>query len=243
MNNHKEKIVCMIPARMGSERLRSKNLALLNGKPLIAYAINIAKETGVFDEIYVNSEHPLFKKIADRYGVKFHHRPEELGSSQARSDDVCADMMTAHPGDILVWLNPIAPLQPVKEVRAVIRHFIDQKLDTLITVSDEQVHAVKPGGEAINFSYEEKFAKTQDLVAVQLFVYSIMMWRVQSFMKQYREKDYALLSGKVGYFPVCRESSIIIKRESDLRLAEMILRSRENDSYQLKYDPIFEEES
>ena len=43
-----KKIVAMIPARIGSERLKKKNLALLNKKPLIYYAINAAKKSKIF---------------------------------------------------------------------------------------------------------------------------------------------------------------------------------------------------
>ena len=46
------KIVAMIPARMGSKRIPKKNIRLLNGKPLIQYAIDAAKEADCFDEIW-----------------------------------------------------------------------------------------------------------------------------------------------------------------------------------------------
>ena len=46
-------ITAMIPARMGSERLKQKNLALLDGKPLISYAINAANESQAFDQVVV----------------------------------------------------------------------------------------------------------------------------------------------------------------------------------------------
>ena len=49
-------IYAMIPARIGSTRLKMKNLALINGKPLIYYAIQAAKDSGVFDKIVLNSE-------------------------------------------------------------------------------------------------------------------------------------------------------------------------------------------
>ena len=63
----KLKVYAMIPARFGSTRLKMKNLALIDGKPMISYVINAAKESGVFDKIIVNSEHLIFKSIADRY--------------------------------------------------------------------------------------------------------------------------------------------------------------------------------
>jgi CMP-N,N'-diacetyllegionaminic acid synthase len=72
------KIIAMIPARIGSTRLKMKNLALLNGKPLIAYSILAAKQAGVFDRIVINSDSHIFKSIADSYEVEFYKRPVHL---------------------------------------------------------------------------------------------------------------------------------------------------------------------
>ena len=55
----------MIPARMGSKRVKKKNLRLINGKPLISYIIETIKQCDCFDEIYLNSEAMIFKEIAD----------------------------------------------------------------------------------------------------------------------------------------------------------------------------------
>ena len=82
MDNESNLIYAMIPARYGSTRLKMKNLALINGQPMISYAIKAAKESGVFDKVVVNSEHDIFKKIAERYNVTFYQRPDQLGSSQ-----------------------------------------------------------------------------------------------------------------------------------------------------------------
>ena len=237
MSASKPRVVAMIPARIGSERLRYKNLRLLGGKPVIGHVIDTARESGVFDRVVLNSDNPIFAEIAARFGVDFYLRPEKLGSSEAKSDDVVADFMDKHPSDILVWLNPIAPLQPVQEVRDVIAYFQAENLDSLITVKSEQVHAVL-GGKPINFSEEGLFAKTQDLEPVLTFVYSIMMWRAATFMAHYSKQGYALLSGKCGYYPVHRHSSVILKREEDLRIMEAILKSRDTDDAEIEYDPV-----
>ena len=50
------KVIAMIPARLGSKRVKNKNLRLLGGKPLIAHVIETVKETNIFDEIYINSD-------------------------------------------------------------------------------------------------------------------------------------------------------------------------------------------
>ena len=49
-------VVAMIPGRMGSERLPVKNLALIDGRPMISYAIEAAIGSGVFNRVVVNTD-------------------------------------------------------------------------------------------------------------------------------------------------------------------------------------------
>jgi len=56
-------IYAMIPARFGSTRLKMKNLALIDGKPMISYAIKAAKDSNVFNRVIVNSEHSIFQVV------------------------------------------------------------------------------------------------------------------------------------------------------------------------------------
>ena len=230
--------VAMVPARMGSERLKMKNLALLDGCPLISYAIEAAKASGAFDRVVVNSDGAIFEKVARRYGAKFYQRPPHLGASDTKSDDVVYDFMLKHPSDAVAWVNPISPLQTGEEVRRVVDYFVEEGLDSLITVKNEQVHCVYDG-EPVNFSLEGLFAKTQDLKPVQPFIYSVMMWRTDSFLRAYERQGYALLSGKLGYFPVSKRSAIIIKTDEDLMVAESILKaSRGGQVYKVLYDEL-----
>ena len=230
--------IAMIPARMGSERLKLKNLALLNGKPLISYAINAAIDSGVFDRIVINSDGEIFKQVADRYGVEFYLRPLELGSSETKSDDVVYDFMLKYPSDIVAWVNPISPLQTGSDLKGVVDYFLEAGLDSLITVKNEQVHCIYEG-QPINFSIQGLFAKTQDLTPVQSFVYSTMMWRAQSFQKIYEDTGAALMFGKLGYFPVSASSSFIIKTDEDLMIAESVLKSTDSGGkYRVMYDEL-----
>lgn len=231
------KAIAMIPARIGSTRLPMKNLALLDGQPLISYAIQAAKESGVFDRVIINADVPLFAKIAERYGVEFYLRPTELGSSSTKSDDVVLDFIQKHPCDILAWVNPTSPLQTGQEVRDVVHYFNDHNLDTLITTNNAQVHA-NFEGRPLNYVTNKLFAQTQDLTPVELFVYSIMMWRTAPFINDYQSQGYAFFVGKTGFFPVSKETAIIIKRQEDLRLAEYIMKARKAGEAALEYDPL-----
>ena len=212
----------MIPARRGSMRLKAKNLALLNGRPLVSYAIDAAKASGVFSRIVLNSEDEVFEDIARQYGAEFYHRPPDLASSSAKSDSVVNDFILKNPCDIVAWVNSTSPLQTGEEVRQVVEYFQIEQLDSLITVRNEQVHALLDG-QPLNFNEQEIFAQTQDLKPVGLFVYSVMMWRTKSFLEHFQKNGHAILCGKVGYYPVSKLTSIIIKKEEDFKIAEFLL--------------------
>lgn len=228
----------MIPARMGSTRLPMKNFALLYGKPLIYYAVQAAKEAGIFKSIIINSDDILFSKIAKRYDVEFYHRPVQWATSTAKSDLVVYDFIRNNPCDIVAWVNPTSPLQTGKEIRQVVNYFLRENLDSLITVKNENVHCIYKN-KSINFKMSEVFARTQDLKPIQSFVYSVMMWRSRIFMRTFEKKGYAILSGKVGFYPVGNLSSVIVKKKEDLMLADYMMRAVSRDkNYETHYDRI-----
>lgn len=220
-------VTAMVPARMGSERLSQKNLILLDGKPLISYAIQAAKDSGVFDRIVVNSDGEIFKEIAQEYQVDFYFRAEEFASSQARADDVVYDFILHNKTDIVAWVNPTSPLQTGQEIREIVQYFHDKDCDTLITTKKEQVHCnfkEKP----LNYDLNDLFAKTQDLIYVERFVYSVMMWKSDTFRKEYETSKRAFFVGKVGFFPVSKISAIIVKTQEDVELCKYIIKGRKH---------------
>ena len=63
------KNIAIIPARSGSKGLKDKNIRLLNGKPLLAYSVEAALESGVFDEVMVSTDSEKYAEIAKEYGT------------------------------------------------------------------------------------------------------------------------------------------------------------------------------
>ena len=226
----------MIPARIGSSRLKKKNLALLNGKPLISYSINAARESNVFSKIVLNADDQIFKKIAERYGVDFYLRPKLLGSSKTKSDEVVADFMRKFKGfDTLVWVNPIDPFTTAKEITEVIDFFQKEDLDSLITSEIKQVHA-RYKGKPLNYDEKEIFALTQDLNPIQLFNYSIMMWNYDSFIKDFESYGFAFFSGNSDHI-ILSSRRTIIKTKEDLIMAEILLG---NEGKEVIYDGVLD---
>ena len=220
--------IAMIPARMGSQRLKQKNLREINGVPLIAHAIRKAKAAGVFDEIWVNSEHPTFGEIAVQEGVFFHKRPEALASNSATSEDFVYEFLTCHPCEYLIQVHSIAPLLTADEVADFTGAMAKGEYDVLLSVVNEQIECAIDG-RPINFSVDTK-TNSQELTPVQRITWSITGWKVKTYLEAYNSGRCATYAGRVGYYPISRAAGHIIKTEEDLYLAQAYLSAMRNDA-------------
>ena len=80
-------IAAIIPARMGSKRIKMKNLKNLRGIPLIAWTINALRKSDIFDgNIYVSTEDFRIEDVAHNYGAKIIPRPSELANDTIHID-------------------------------------------------------------------------------------------------------------------------------------------------------------
>jgi CMP-N-acetylneuraminic acid synthetase/mannose-6-phosphate isomerase-like protein (cupin superfamily) len=221
------KKIAMIPARLGSKRVPKKNLRLILGKPLVAYILEAAKASGVFDEIYLNSEAEIFKEIADEYGVKFYHRDEKLSTDKTINDEFALDFIENVPCDICVQLLPTSPLVKPQEIKAFVDGMIEGHYETYISVVRHQIAAIFREAP-INFSRTERHRSSQEMDPVYSYATVFMGWDTKRFKMNMEEigSAYHGGGGKVGYFEVSGLSTIDIDEEDDFVLAEEALRAR-----------------
>lgn len=215
------KIFAMIPARIGSERLKHKNLELLGGIPIVAHALRKARSSNVFDDVFLNGDDPVFEEIAKKNSCNFYLRDKSLGSSETRSDEVVFDFLANNKCDVVVWVNSASPLQKKEDIANACKYFLDNSLDSLITIQKLYRHALL-SDEPINFRMDEKFARTQDLQPVQLFNYAVMAWRADVFMREYKKNGFAMFCGKFGTFENSELCSVLLKHQIDLDLIRTI---------------------
>lgn len=212
--------IAMIPARMGSQRLKQKNLQLLAGEPLIVHAIRKCKAAGIFGEVWVNSEHPAFGEVAEREGVNFHQRPEHLGNNQATSEQFVAEFLEKHACERLFQVHSIAPLLTVEETRGFAEAMVKGDFDVMLSVVDEPLEAVCDG-KPVNFTFAEK-TNSQDLSPVRRISWSITGWRRETYLAAARSGGCATYAGRIGYAPVNRLAGHVIKTAEDLTIAEAL---------------------
>jgi CMP-N-acetylneuraminic acid synthetase len=214
-------ITAMIPARMGSQRLKQKNLRELDGVPLISRAIRKCKEAGVFDEIWVNSEHPAFTAIAEAEGVEFHQRPEALGNNQTTSEQYIAEFLEKHPCEYIVQVHSIAPLLSIVDIRKFVGSLESGEYDSLLSVELVQIECAYRN-QPVNFNFSEK-TNSQELEPIQRLSWSISAWRRSTYLEAIADGRCATYTGKVGFHPVSPLAGHVIKTEEDLKVAEALL--------------------
>ena len=237
------KIVAMIPARLGSTRVKNKNLRLINKKPLIQYIIDTAIKSKLLDQIYVNSESEIFQNISNKSGIKFYKRSEELASDTATNDDFALDFMENVDCDILIQLLPTSPFLRSEEIDEFINKMIDQEFDTLISVSDIKIESIFKN-KPINFEQKKQTPPSQLLEPVKAYACGIMGWKSDNFKQNICKHGAAYHGGdgKIGFFDLKGFSTVDIDNEEDFILAEAISKSQNiKISEPAYYDPDEEE--
>ena len=110
------KAICIIPARGGSKRIPKKNIKDFFGKPLIAYSIEVALASGVFDKVVVSTDDESIAKVAKEYGAEVPYmRPKELSDDFSGTAEVIEHMVEfltqkGEEYDYLCTLYATAPL-------------------------------------------------------------------------------------------------------------------------------------
>ena len=116
------KNLCIIPARGGSKRIPRKNVKPFLGKPMLAYSIEAALKSGLFDEVMVSTDDEEIAEVARQYGAKVPFmRSAETASDFATTTDVLKEVIANYEKQGKVFDNfccfyATAPLVQSKDV-------------------------------------------------------------------------------------------------------------------------------
>lgn len=85
-------MICVIPAREGSKRIKDKNIINFINKPLISYSIENAIKSKLFDEVIVSTDSKKIKKISEKFGAKVpFFRSKKLSNDNTGTMEVLID--------------------------------------------------------------------------------------------------------------------------------------------------------
>lgn len=232
----KKRILGVIPARGGSKGLPGKNIRTLNGKPLIAWTIDVAKKSKYLDLVMVSTDDTKIAKVAKKYGAKVPFmRPKELSSDTAKSIDVMLHALDYYKDkgdeyDYLIMLEPTSPLREATDIDASIKALIDNKSGAVSIVGVSRVEAAHPvfdvtiTGKGFIKPYAGDFSKAvrrQDISELYFFEGTVYVSKAPEL---YRRRSF--YHDRTLPYIVPRWKSLEVDDILDMVCAEAILKNK-----------------
>ena len=220
------KRLAIITARGGSKRIPRKNIKPFLGKPILAYSIEAAVASGLFDEVMVSTEDEEIAEIAKQYGAKVpFYRSEKTAGDFATTNDVLLEVIDEYEKrgqffDVACCIYPTAPFVTAEKIKDAMNQLEASDADTLIPVvqfSYPPQRAMVIRNQKLEFKYLEYIdSRSQDLEKEYHDVGQFYCFKVPAY-----KENKKLMLGSILPYVVDEMEVQDIDNESDWKIAEI----------------------
>lgn len=222
--------VAIITARGGSKRIPKKNIKDFCGKPIIAYSIEAALQSELFDEVMVSTDDEDIAEVAQQYGAKVPFMRSEKNSDDfATTDDVLKEVLREYEKqglyfDMMCCIYPTAPFVTSQKLKDAYKRFVTSGVDMLqpvVAFSFPPQRAFIITGGTLNYKHPEcALMRSQDLEKMYHDAGQFYIYRVESFLdKIVQGKNIDMLPFEIDELEVQDIDNI-----TDWKLAEIKFR-------------------
>jgi CMP-N,N'-diacetyllegionaminic acid synthase len=227
------KFLCIIPARCGSKGIPHKNIIDVDGKPLIQYTIEVAKQlknNNKIKNLVVSTDCKEVADISERLGVKVPFlRPRNISGDKAKSVDYVIHAVNFFEKknikyEAVIVLQPTSPLKTYDDIVGAIDIFNKSQNDSLISAYKEEtinnlIMYYKHNDEAIPFSKDHNQGlRRQDHGAVYVRNGAIYIVNIDYIKKRQR-----MISDVPSMYEMSKNNSINIDSYEDLEYVRNLL--------------------
>lgn len=231
------KILCTICARGGSKGVKNKNIKDLHGRPLIAYTIEQALNSGFFEHVVVSTDSDAIAEVSVKNGAEvFFKRDAVMSSDTAGKLQVIRDAFQRceeyyhEEFDYLVDLDATSPLRNIEDISKSLDMLITQKNCNLITGFPSRrnpyfnmVEVDDLGSVSLSKKLPNSVLRRQDAPKCYDMNASIYIWTRASILN-----DETIFNPTTGLYVMPEERSIDIDSELDFKFVEFLM--KHNDS-------------
>lgn len=229
------KRLCSICARGGSKGVKGKNLREILGKPVLAYSIEQALKSGLFNVVAVSSDSDEILEAAKYFGAhQLIKRPDEMATDTAPKIPVikhCAQAVEENTGiifDTFVDIDCTSPLRSIDDIKNVIKLIENDDCQNVITGMPARrspyfnlVEERKDGYVELSKKLEKGIVRRQDSPVCYDMNASIYAWNRSSFFEM-----NTVFSDKTKIYVMPEERSIDIDSELDFQIVKLLLENR-----------------
>lgn len=218
--------IAIITARGGSKRIPRKNIKEFCGKPILAYSIEAARESGLFDTVMVSTDDEEIAEIARQYGAQVpFYRSEKTANDFATTNDVLLEVLAEYEKrgerfEIGCCLYPTAPFVTARKLQNAMAQLEGSDADTLIPVVSfsyppQRAMIVREG--RLVFEYPQYLdSRSQDLEPHYHDVGQFYLFRTEAF-----QRNQKLMIGNILPYVISEVEVQDIDNQTDWEIAEM----------------------
>ena len=220
------KNLAIIPARGGSKRIPRKNIKPFLGKPIIAYSIEAAQKSNLFDEIMVSTDDPKIAEISKKYGALIPFlRSAKNSDDYATTDDVLNEVITKlinlrFEFDNLCCIYPTSPLLNSHNLKTSYNKMMKNEFDGVFSVTNFSYPIYRgltiENGLAKMIWPENKQKRSQELPTIFHDAGQFYWTTKKSFLK-----NKTLWTDKTGVLELTNMEVQDIDNEIDWKIAEL----------------------
>lgn len=226
-------ITAIITARGGSKRFPGKNIAKLNGKPLIVWTIEAALKSKVFNRVLVSTDDKHIARISERAGAEIPFlRPRHLAGDKSTHFSVIEHTLqflakNAALPEAFMLLQPTSPLRDADDIRKALALYKTKKAEAVVSVRLVKDHPYLVREMQSNGTLKKWFKdklvyrRAQDLPALFRPNGALYLVNSKAFLKQnnfFPKNTYPLV--------MTNAKSLDIDTPDDLKLAQFFLKRR-----------------
>ena len=225
------KHIAVIPARSGSKGLVDKNIKLMNGKPLLAYSIEAARESEMFDVVHVSTDSEKYAAIAREYGadVPFLRSPQ-TATDTASSWEVVLEVLDQYAKqgqqfDTVTLLQPTSPLRTPADICAAYGLMQEKAASAVVAVCQPEhsplwCNTLPADHNMDGFLKSEALAPRQSIPAYYRINGALYIISTEELYTK-KGLDY---NGNTYAYIMPRNRSADIDDEMDFMIAEMLMK-------------------
>lgn len=220
------KRIAIITARGGSKRIPRKNIREFCGKPILAYSVQAALESGIFYTVMVSTDDEEIAEVARQYGAEVpFFRSAETAGDFATTNDVLLEVLEEYEKrgqhfDMGVCIYPTAPFLTAEKLKSAVEKLENSDADTLIPVvafSYPPQRAMIVENDRLVFEYPEYLdSRSQDLKPHYHDVGQFYVFRTGAF-----QVNRKLMVGNILPMVVSELEVQDIDNQTDWEIAEM----------------------
>lgn len=220
-----QKVTALLPMKGHSERVPSKNLREMLGKPLFFHVASVLQASDHVENFIINTDSERIAELATANFSKviIHWRPEAIRGDMVPMNTIIANDMSRHPGEHFLQTHSTNPMLTRETLDKAIQEYFASlpRHDSLFSVNKLQTRLYWESGQPVNHNPKE-LLRTQDLPPLFEENSNIFIFSRQSFAIA----DNRRIGLKPKMFAMDKLEAVDIDEPHDFIIAEQLLRLR-----------------